>query len=480
MLSRHTVSRRGESGAAAILALMVALLCFTFAALAVDLGNAVSRKGSTQAQADFAALAGAPFIPGTKVATDPAVLAVARYLVFNRPTDDNDSGHYGTPRWPTNVNSMAANLVDNSLSNGEVNFATTGRMVVTTPRYQVDFGFAGIFGMFPGVNVANKIEVSSSATVMTGTPSSYGVYPMYVAAPTAGNPQCDYGLQTLTDPPNGHVVPPAVPTLYADADTNGTSLTAFSLTDSGSAVSTIALNSTAGQMTLSGGFKNATRVGFFSPDDPSLAPVEVVNGTPGWVSPSQNPYTQNNNGQVVVKIPLTVTSSNALWYARVYQGTGAGAGANKWSERSEAQPLSIGDAPFECVGGSSSGNFGTLKLPRAGANPSNASGWIATNIAKGLEAPLSLAVYPGSPPPFICTAAPPSVVSTSSVRRAGTNCLDTDTGMTFGTATPGFISGNGGVYKGRLDTGATRRTRMEAAGARAQERPRQQMSAVTT
>ena len=32
----------------------------------------------------------------------------------------------------------------------------------------------------------------------------------------------------------------------------------------------------------------------------------------------------------------------------------------------QAQPLSVGDAPYACVSGAAEGNFGTLKLPRAG------------------------------------------------------------------------------------------------------------------
>ena len=49
---------------------------------------------------------------------------------------------------------------------------------------------------------------------------------------------------------------------------------------------------------------------------------------------------------------------------------------DKWSARSEAQPLSVGDAPYECVSGSAEGNFGTLKMPRSTNDSAGADGWI--------------------------------------------------------------------------------------------------------
>jgi hypothetical protein len=47
-----------------------------------------------------------------------------------------------------------------------------------------------------------------------------------------------------------------------------------------------------------------------------------------------------------------------------------------------------------------------------------------------------------------------SVISTASNRKPGTNCLDTDTGLTQQTATPGFITGGTG-YTGLLNTGSS-------------------------
>ncbi len=204
-------------------------------------------------------------------------------------------------------------------------------------------------------------------------------------------------------------------------------------------------------------FDKAMRVGFFRSDDPSAAPI-VVNRS-DWLDPpagtTGSPYT-SNNGSVLVPVPTTVSAVDKLWYVRIYQ-VGTGSSADKWSARSEAQPLSVGDAPYECVSGASDGNFGTLKMPRSTNNPSGGDGWISRNIALGLEPPLTLTKFP-DPAPWTCNGHPSAVVSTSRTdRKANTNCLDTDTGLTDGTATPGFITGygSGSSYDGLLDTGAS-------------------------
>lgn len=441
---------RDESGATAIFATMVALLLFGFSALTVDLGNALGRKGDTQVQADFAALAGGERLPGAKAASDPVVAAVADYLWANAPQDDR-----ATP-WADSSTTVATNLVDGVDDNGEVYFPDKHKVRVVSPYSLVNFGFAGALSVFGGSDL-NNINVAGDATAALGTPKGYGVWPLYVANPTAGNPSCDYGLQTLTDPPGGQVVPPTVPTLYADSDTNDNKLTSITVYDGGVAAGSVSLNSTTGQIRLYGDFKTAQRIGFFRSDDPSAAPI-MVNRTE-WLDPTDDgsggPYTQNN-GSVLVRVPTTVSAVDKLWWVRAYQ-VGTGATADKWSKRSEAQPLSVGDAPYECVSGSSEGNFGTLKLPRSANNSAGADGWIARNIALGNEAPLTLTAFP-SPAPWTCTGHPSAVVSTSSSdRKAGTNCLDTDTGLTDGTATPGFITGygSGSTYKGLLDTGAS-------------------------
>ena len=445
-----SVRRRDERGAAAIVALFTAMICLTLAALAVDLGKALARKGDTQVQADLAALAAAPLLPGAATATDPAVQAVADYLNHNQTLDDRyPTGSSGAPACRATRSCVtAAELVDGDPVDGEVYFEGSSKMRVVSPYAQVNFGFAGIFDMF-GTGTDDSAQVASEATVMVGSPDGLGVFPMYVVQ-GGSDAACDYGLQTLTDPPGGHVQPASVPTLYADADTNANTLEDISVSDAGVTATSIAVGSSTGQISLDGDFKDATRVGFFRSDSSTTPPVEVVGPAtnPDWLSPSATPYTANN-GTITVKVPASVTTGDSLWYVRVYQG-GTGAAKLKWSARAEAQPLSVGDAPYECVSGSSDGNFGTVKVPRT----SIASSWIPRNIAQGVEAPLSLALFPGSPAPNECTTSPqpPAVVSSAGNLRPGTNCLEVDTGLTAETATEGFIDG-GSYGPGLLATG---------------------------
>ena len=444
--------RRDEQGAAAIVAVAAALLCLTMAALAVDLGAALARKGDTQVQADLAALAAADLLPGSATATDPAVQAVAAYLNRNQTLDDRyPTGSTTMPCRSTRSCVTAADLVDGDPVDGEVFFEDSARMRVVTPFTQVNFGFAGVFGMFGG-GTADSTRLASEATVMVGTPDGLGVFPMYIVK-GGSDAACDYGLQTLTDPPGGHVQPPSVPTLDADADTNANQLSDIAVKDGGLTATSVAVGSSAGQITLTGKFKDATKVGFFRSG--TVAPTRVeVDGSatdPHWVSPLPTPYSDNSNGTITVKVPTAVTTADSLWYVRVYQG-GTGAEKLRWSARAEAQPLSIGDAPYECVGGSSEGNFGTVKVPRT----STPSSWIPQNIALGVQAPLSLGLFPGSPPPTLCTTSPqpPAVFSSAGNLKPGTNCLDVDTGLTAQTATEGFIDG-GSYGPGLLATGSS-------------------------
>ena len=430
--------RRGsEDGATAILTAVVAVVLFGFAALAVDLGNALSRKGDTQVTADFAALAGGALLPGTKLAGDPVVQAVARYFVDNAARDDDAASA------PT-VAQMAGRLVNGSDADGEIHYDGPYELRVISPRAYVDFGLAGALGLGGGDGYSG-VEVASDATVVMGSPKGHSVLPMYVANPSPGEAACDYGLQTLTDPPGGHVVPPSVPTLAFQSHTNATTVKGLALFEGGVSVSSVTPGSTTASVTIEGDFKNATSVGFFRSDDPAAAVVEV--GRAAWDDPvGTTPYTLNK-GQVTLDVPAAVASTDELWYVRVFEGAPTG----RWSASNEAQAVSVGDAPYECVGGSADGNFGTLRMPRSDV-PST---WVPRNIALGLQAPLTLARFPGAPPPWVCgPSVTGSVISSAALRKPGTNCLDTDTGLTQQTATTGFITGDGS-YNGLLDTGSS-------------------------
>lgn len=115
--------RSSESGVTAIIVALMALVLFSIGALAVDLGNAMSRKRSVQAQADFAAFAAAkgganlPAHRPTPLASDPAVIAAAAYLNKNQP--QNDATGAGNCQFSKNCVSTSQ-LVDTIKANGEV------------------------------------------------------------------------------------------------------------------------------------------------------------------------------------------------------------------------------------------------------------------------------------------------------------------------------------------------------------------------
>ena len=445
-----TPGPKDEHGATAILTAALALALFGSAAIAVDLGNAFARKGDTQVQADFAALAGAARLPD-KPAT---VAAVAQYLLDNRTRDDAGLA-------ASNTATLIPLLTDGNPSNGEVEFVDRFKIRVTTPTAEVNFGFAGIFADENG-DAPSSVGVTSEATVLVGSPRGNSVLPMYVANPAPGDPGCDYGLQTLTDPPGGHVVPPAVPTLRFDSDTNGNELEGLVAYQGGVQVGSIDVDATDGSITLSAKkYQDALWVGFFRSDDPAAPVVEVQRTS--WTSPPGTGSYSANNAAISVQVPVSVTAVEGLWYVRVKQ-----TGPDKWSDKHEAQPLSIGDAPYECLGGNRDGNFGTLAMPRSTNNSSNADGWIARNIAQGLQPPLTLDLFPMNPPPWECNAGmAEAVISDSKTNRnPGTNCLGTDTGMTHSNATPGFITGYGTSYSGLLDS------RVQLGGPRRQRRLR--------
>jgi len=98
--------------------------------------------------------------------------------------------------------------------------------------------------------------------------------------------------------------------------------------------------------------------------------------------------------------------------------------------------LPTGNPPLLCGQGSSAGNFGTLKLSNhVGGGMDNMG---AANVALGLDH--TLAPYPvaGRLPDGTCSSSQTTSVLWPS---EGTNCVDTDTGMSSKVATDGFVKG---------------------------------------
>jgi hypothetical protein len=405
------IARRDERGAVAVFFAICTVLIFGLAAMGVDLGNAMDRRKGTQSSADFAALAGANGLPATD---DTTLQSVADYLNKNQPPTD------GTDKCNTDTGPVTVDdLKDGVLSNGEVTFPSKNHIKVVSPASKVQFGLANAIGF-------SDTCVSGTATARIGSAGT-GMAPYYATS------TCDTGIQTLKSNASGLSIPPEVPQLYADSDTNSSTLTGLSptqialMTAPTDPVSTITITGT--------GLGTAAidAVGFFNSDRtaPTLGTIAA--------SPAQS------DGIVAVDVPYAVASVQDVWYIRVRSAVDG-----KWSSRSGALSLIVGNAVLSCDPDSATGNFGSLDLPgykyAQGVNGVNDE--LAMNIAGGLKSPLSLTTYTGTPfPSGVCPAegaTSPTVISDNeSDLQPNTNCVYTSTGLDTGAATEGFITSVG-------------------------------------
>ncbi|HET7173575.1 MAG TPA: TadE/TadG family type IV pilus assembly protein [Nocardioidaceae bacterium] len=486
------LAERDERGAFAVIFAICMVLLFSIAAMAVDLGNAYTRKRNTQNAADFAALAGGSQLPvaagSVPSASDATVQQVAQYLLSNWTPNDNS-----TPE-PTQAE-LAACLTGGACANpqwrGSVTYggALNGQddqMTVVTPPAWVAFGFAALMG-FQGT------QVTSKASVGIFSPPGYGVMPVYATQ------ACINGEETITDPATGRA-PSTVPPLpqsttpYAKATINqvyppdsppglvpstvNPYMTTFDPTNPNTGV----------QLTINGSkMAGVTEVGFFretgSPNPPNN-PVPYNLPSPAGF---------NANSVTVLNVPPAVLNYQGVWWVRVWGPAASGpSGSMAWSNpltmmdpSAGVQPLIVGSALLQCANTPSEGNFGTLTLPRTDTNNATSSGWLPTNMALGLQCDppyslgepgcLSLGLYPqgGESDPVNCDpSSPPSIYTDTSGGSIGvtdllpgTNCVDTDTGLPANSATVGLITGGtlsggsttppSGTFAGRLNHDTT-------------------------
>jgi len=427
---------RDEQGAFAVVFALMLITLVTIAALGTDLGNAFARKTDTQSQADFAALTAGRQAPteiaaaavGSAVSSTVAA-AVANSMNSNQPQDDNRSC------WRTQTCITAAQLTDGDLTNGEARYTSLGLQVIA-PDNRVSFGFANVFGV-------SGVSVGATATVHAYS-AGPRIFPMFAVA------GCDWGQQALTDPASGSS---AVPPLAYDSDSDSQNKVidgSLVLKDStGASVTSLTLNSTGNSVLInSTAWKNLTKFGFFRGDDTS--PSAVVEQPTFWLASDAtkaplSPYTNNSGAQLGLNVPDSVAAVETTWYVRAYNN-----GSGKWTPRDEAQPLAVGRTILECDSDPTSGNFGTIKLPRTDV-PSSQN--LYKNLADGLQSPLSLHTHDwaktnNATPLGTCTdGVNGAIVSTgggSTPLRPHTNCVDTVTGVTTGDADAGLITYNNG------------------------------------
>ena len=418
--------RQDEAGAVAIAYALMVVMLLSIAALGTDLGNAISRHTSTQSQADFAAYdAGQLLTTSARAGMTPsaAILQqVADTLNANQP--QNDGAACASTNPPTCVTTSM--LTDGNLANSEVQYTSLGLQVIS-PRARVQFGFANIFGI-------DDTAVDSAATVNVFSPGKR-VLPMFAVS------GCDEGRETLTDPAGGPAV--GTPNLLPADSGGGTKLTMVKVIDpSGNEVESVPVGGVGYKVWVyATDWNTVKQLGFFFPD------VTSTNLNEPKQSPSTGaalPATFNDPGLAIqVPVPTNVASTEGVWYVKGLSGS-----ANKWSPNATAPSFRVGVSLLECSAGSTSGNFGTLKLPRTGTPTSND---IPLNIALGLKDPLNLVVHDYArvnTTDGLCHAPDHFAVESPgtgpSPINPDTNCVDTDTGVTSGVATEGLVTSSAG------------------------------------
>jgi len=427
--------RRHERGAVAVLVALLAVVLMSISALGVDLGNAWQQKRQVQAGSDLAVEAGAGIkganLPNTgavkacsygaagALATNQSVKDIAQYLADQAYPSQTGTGY----------SSMLANLpgqlTDCSMTNGEVVYGqpkqTGGTWTVTynknqlslvSPPKTVDFGLAGIMGF-------HSTKVAGVSTIEIKSPK-FSTLPFYAFD------GCDYGPQTLQQPNNGQSASTVM--LANPTDTNDATLTSVTPSqypvDTTPALEPITI--------LGASFTGVTQIGFFESGNATAGPPPVTSTT----------FTIVNDGKITMPDIPTQTRGVAgvqeYWYIRVMKG-------GKWStifvgngnnQTLNTPILTIGTPPLVCAQGSSSGNFGTLLLAHAGYTGTDKVG--AANVALGLTNTLALYPTAGAPTNGTCSTAQPQTVLWGN-GTDGTNCVDTDTGMSAAVASGGFL-----------------------------------------
>ena len=416
-MMRRRPGQRGEQGAVAVFVAILATLLMAMAALSVDLGNAWARKRAVQTQVDVSALSAGHLLPQTAATTNDIVDQVADYL--NR-VNNQVYGQSDVTR---------AQLLDGSLTNGEVIFSNGGkRMRVVSPAAHVEFGLAGVLGF-------DSAEVGATATV-----EIQSQIPQNDVFPFALPSGCPYGPGIADTEANGHASPTPSGEFSPATGEKG-SHTIGPLSQSSSAAGTTVSIST----DLSGLPNNSTGgVIRFRVGDST-----IVNYPVSWAE------VKNNTGEprtVHFTVTTAVTDTPGTWNVWAIAG-----GGNKYSTAS--QPFTVtgaaSESPSASVGctTSASGNFGQLESPRDDEHRKPEA--FAINIAKGLD---HVVVPFEDPSSDDCGKNSPIPGASLDVDTTdGHNCLHTNNGNDGPKVMDGLVSGTGSVA-GRLDVvnGTTR------------------------
>jgi hypothetical protein len=401
--------RRSEQGATAVLVALMASALFGIGAIAVDMGQAYALRRDLQTNVDLAVMAAAGELNGELAdgGRASARAAAERYLTTNEVT--------GQIPWHLDLDAPDPR---NDRS-GYLQFDADGnawKIRLYAPKVNVDLGLANIFG--PAVA---GIRVPANAAAEIRSPGT-SMMPMY-----AVGGGCDYGDETISDEPSTpttRVVPPLLPT--TDPAFNAATFAISPTEVSGSSAYPL-------PMTLSGtGLDRVTQVGFTTAGGDHFIVDDDGDG---------NDFTISGSTSITLdSVPSDVLAQEDFWFVRVFRdGT--------WSQTATAQMFTVGDRLY--CSGSTSGNFGSLRVPRTDSPPSQ---WLERNIVLGVEP--DLAVHPSPPLDHNCKGDPSPTVESERGPVDGTNCLATDPGFPTEALTDGLITGSGSAL-GRLDAETT-------------------------
>lgn len=421
---------RDEQGAIAVAFAIMSVLLFMFAALAVDLGNAWTRKTDTQNQADFGAfnvaVGHAQEIYAGVAGTHPTVTvsqAIADFFNENAPQDDQAGPAV-----------QASDLMDGDMSNGDATYTPLG-LRVTTPDAWVKFGFANVADV-PGQQVQSQATVS----VFTAGPRMFPVFAIDAPCSTGRHNE---GFQEVKETTNGQTNPPASPPpLLITSPYNSTVLTNVEMIDSGgTSVDALAVGSSGNTIKVTGtNWGPTVEVALFqSPDKKEPASFITV------TTPIQPAATPNTSQTFDVAIPDTVATAAGVWYVSVRnEGTGPNVG---WSAPNNASTVIVDPAtiiPGCSADGSDEGNFGVVDYPRSGSV--NDGNEVALNLVSGTQDPFGVTVHTGASAAYDWKCNEPTAGANESDPNPEpkTNCLTTVTGLTMDPFQEGLVDGYAG------------------------------------
>jgi hypothetical protein len=437
---------------------MVAVLATTLfgcAALAVDMGNAWSRKRAVQKQVDVAALAAGWMLPMTTTNKSAIADKVARFL--------NDENNQAVGQ----LDVTGANLTDGNDTNGEVSFQNDDgsactdhctQMRVLAPRAHVEFGLASAIGM-------NSVDVQRDAVVRVESelPPHQKSIPFWL--PTG----CGYGPTQADTTQGGTTQPTATPTPTATA--TPTTETRFQ-----PAASDIGTHSLSGAAVtdvvyygnrwidgysvdgLGGGVKKVT-LRAYPPTGTAYVDfaAQTINNSSNGTLPSFNVSSAD-----ITKVPgdwwiyALAEKNNSFTYSTnhlVIRVTGGP--TDTASPTATATPSGV---PVGCIG-QDRGNFGQLDSPRFEGGSKQTR--FARNLALGIDHTLVPYTFadgvheqkqcddPGSPLPG---------AQLDDIARNGNNCIVGDTGNDGPKTYDGLLAGLGDGTPGRLDAAANGHT----------------------